>query len=57
MKQPKKLTRNQKRILSEKSLDSREWMLVQETESHLQIVNKTTGEVEWVEKIRKRGKR
>ncbi len=57
MKQPKKLVRSQKKILSENSLDWKEWMLVKETALYLQITNKTTGEVKCVEKLRKREKR
>lgn len=50
MKQPKKLTRNQKRFLSSRHLDWREWMLVAETESSYQIIHKQTGEIRNVEK-------
>lgn len=57
MKQPKKLTRSQKQVVSGNSLDCCEWMLVEETELYLQIINKLTGETRYVEKVRKRRKR
>ena len=43
MKQPKKLTRNQKACLSAHSLDWRDWMLVEETEFYYRIIHKESG--------------
>ena len=43
MKQPKKLTREQKIAVSAAGLLPDNWMLEKETEFYLHIINKTTG--------------
>lgn len=43
MKQPKKLTREQKECLSAHYLNCKDWMLVEETEFYYRIINKNTG--------------
>lgn len=53
MKQPKKLTRKQKKCLSAHYLYPDEWMLVMETDFYYQIINKTTGVIKSVDKFRK----
>lgn len=40
MKQGKRLTRNQKEVISSHGYDATEWLLVRETESHLYLVHK-----------------
>lgn len=40
LKQPKKLTRDQKLFLEKKGLDSREWMLVEDKGSYLVVTPK-----------------
>lgn len=40
MKQPKKLTREQKECLSAHYLNCKDWMLVEETEFYYRIINK-----------------
>lgn len=42
MKQPKKLTREQKECLSAHYLNCKDWMLVEETEFYYRIINKNT---------------
>lgn len=54
MKQPKKLTRDQKSIVSNNNLNASNWMLVEETEFHLKIVHKTTNKVKMVTKFPKK---
>ena len=51
MKQPKKLTRNQKECLSAHHLNAENWMLVEETEFYLKIINKQTGVKKMVDKF------
>lgn len=54
MKQPKKLTRNQKRYLSSQELNAAEWMLIEETDIQYRIINKNSGEVKILEKYRRK---
>lgn len=53
MKQPKKLTRNQKEIVSGHMLNPEEWMFVEELEYYIRIVNKRTGATKLIDKFRK----
>lgn len=59
MKQPKKLTREQKQIVSNTGFVPDNWMLEQETEFYLKIVHKTTGTRRTIDRyaIPKRGGR
>lgn len=50
MKQPKRLTRWQKECLSAYHFNVEDWALLKETESHLHIINKVTGQQESVDK-------
>ena len=50
MKQPKKLTRTQKEILSKQGLNAKDWGLATENENSLMIVNRKTKEVRIIEK-------
>ena len=45
MKQPKKLTRDQKKLLVDLGLNPKEWMNFHENEMHLHIVRK--GSSDW----------
>ncbi len=54
MKQPKKLTRDQKMCVSAHYLNARDWMLVEETEFYYRIINKKTGAIRSIDKFRKR---
>lgn len=54
MKQPKKLTREQKECLSAHYLNWREWMLVEEREFYYRIINKNTGAMKNVDKFRRK---
>lgn len=53
MKQPKKLTREQKQCLSAHHLIPKNWMLVEETEFYLKIINKASGKKKSVDKFRR----
>lgn len=53
MKQPKKLTREQKECLSARYLNCKDWMLVEETEFYYRIINKNTGAIKSVDKFRR----
>lgn len=54
MKQPKKLTRTQKEIVSNHGLRPDEWSLVEETEFYYKLMNKETGIVKSVDKFRRK---
>lgn len=54
MKQAKKLTRQQKECLSAHGLVANNWMLVEETEFYLKIINKQTGTRKSVDKFRRK---
>ena len=53
MKQPKKLTREQKQCVSAHHLNPNNWALVAETEFYLKIINKDTGKTKMVDKFRR----
>lgn len=53
MKQPKKLTGSQKECLSAHHLKADNWMLVEETDFYLKIINKETGKRKSVDKFRR----
>ena len=53
MKQPKRLTRSQKECLSAHYLNADNWMLVEETEFYLKIINKQTGKIMSVDKFKR----
>ena len=57
MKQPKKLTREQKESLSAHYLNCKVWMLVEETDFYYRIINKNTGVIKSVDKFRKMRRR
>lgn len=54
MKQPKKLTREQKCCVSAHCLNPKDWMFVEETEFYYKIINKNTGATKSIDKFRKR---
>lgn len=43
MKQPKRLTREQKMCLTAHHLNAKNWSLVEETDFYLKVINKVTG--------------
>lgn len=57
MKRPKRLTREQKIFVSAQGYNPDSWMLEEETEFYLKIVNKTTGARRRVDKyaVKKKG--
>lgn len=54
MKQPKKLTRNQKECLSSHGLNCDDWMLVSETDFYYRVIHKKTGQIKFVDKFYKK---
>lgn len=52
MKQPKKLTRNQKEFLSKKGLRAEEWALLEETKDSCVFIHKNRLEVKTFSKTR-----
>lgn len=56
MKQPKKLTRNQKEIVLSHGKNPDKWMLVEETEFYLKLIHKDTQRIERVDNFKRRGK-
>ena len=53
MKQPKKLTREQKQCVSAHHLNPNNWALVEETEFYYKVVNKETGKTKMLDKFRR----
>lgn len=56
MKQPKALTREQKIIVSSHYMGARDWMLAEEMEFYMKLINKHTGRTKIIDKF-ERGKR
>lgn len=59
MKQPKKLTREQKQAVSAAGLISENWQLIEQTEFYLKIINKTSGKIRRIDRyaiLKKGGK-
>ncbi len=54
MKQPKKLTRNQKECLAAHNINWKEWMLLCETEFYYRVIHKKTGAIKAVDKFVRR---
>lgn len=54
MKNPKKLTRMQKEIVSSHGLNAKNWALVDETELYLKIINKESGKIRMIDKFRRK---
>ena len=50
MKQPKKLTRDQKRLLADLGLNPKEWMNLFEDDLYLHIVNKNSSDRKIIDK-------
>lgn len=59
MKNPKRLTREQKIAVSAAGLNAENWMLVEQTEFYLKIINKTSGKTRRIGRcaIQKKGVR
>lgn len=53
MKQPKRLTREQKEAVAAARFNPTNWMLVDETEFYLKIIHKGTGIIRSVDKFRR----
>lgn len=50
MKQPKKLTREQKIAVSAYNLNPKNWMFVEELGSYIKIIHKDTGKTKLIDK-------
>lgn len=50
MKQPKKLTREQKIAVSAAGINVKNWMLVEQTEFYLKIIHKTSGKTRRIDR-------
>lgn len=60
MKQPKKLTREQKVAVSAAGLNAENWMLIEQTEFYLKIIHKSSGKTRRIDRYaipKKGGKR
>ena len=57
MKQPKKLTLEQKKAVSAHYLNANDWMLVEETDFYLKIIHKETRQRKTIDKFRREVKR
>ena len=57
MKQPKKLSREQKEIVSNNNLNADQWMLVEELEFYLKIMNKGTSKIKMITRFPKKLKK
>jgi len=55
LKHPRRLKRRHKEYLTQLGYDAKEWLLVKDTTTLLEIVHRTSGEVRQFEKTRKRG--
>ena len=53
MKQPKKLTKEQKQAVSAYHLNAKNWMLVEEMGEYLKIINKDTGKTKIIYRNRR----
>ena len=55
MKQPKKLTREQKQIVSGHGLVANNWMFVENvTESHIKVIHKASGKIKILDIYKKK---
>lgn len=54
MKQPRKLTRSEKEIVSNNNENAQNWMFVEDLGAYLKIINKTTGKIKMVTKYPKK---
>lgn len=57
MKQPKKLTYDQKCCLTAHDLNWKEWMFVAETDFYYEIIHKKTGVIKMVDKFVRKKRR
>lgn len=53
MKQPKRLTKDQKIIASAHELIPSQWMLLEEMEFYLKLIKKDTKQIKFIDKFRK----
>ena len=53
MKQPKRLTYEQKLIVSSHNLNPNQWMFVEELEFYIKIIHMDTGVTKLIDKFRK----
>ena len=54
MKQPKKLTREQKFFVSNNLLNAEDWALVRDLGTYIEIINKSTNERREIKKLKRK---
>lgn len=54
IKQPKKLTREQKEIVANNNMIAKEWMFADDLGSYLKIIHKTTGKIKLIDKHKRK---
>lgn len=52
LKRPKKLSRRQRELCSFNFMNADDWLLLEEMEFYIRFINKTTGKVRYVDKLR-----
>lgn len=57
MKQPHKLTRNQKEVVSSWDLDPADWQCAKETEFYLKLIHKETGQKKTIDNFKRKSRR
>lgn len=57
MKQPKKLTREQKQLVTANNLNPKNWMFVDDLGSYIKIINKETNHIKMITKFPRKEKR
>lgn len=57
MKQPKKLTREQKQLVTANNLNPKDWMFVDDLGSYIKVINKETNHIKMITKFPRKEKR
>ena len=57
MKQPKKLTREQKQLVTANNLNPKNWMFVDDLGSYIKIINKETNHIKMITKFPRKEKK
>lgn len=52
LKRPKKLSRRQRELCSFNFMNADDWLLLEEMEFYIRFINKNTGKVRYVDKLR-----
>lgn len=57
MKQPKKLTREQKQLVTANNLNPKDWMFVDDLGSYIKVINKETNHIKMITKFPRKEKK